>query len=46
MIYIVGFTFQFNPQTRPQASGLSVQEQILLSKRGGQKPPLFLIRDL
>ena len=37
MIYIVGFTFQFNPQTRPQASGLSVQEQILLSKRGGQK---------
>ncbi len=37
MIYIVGFTFQFNPQARPAASNMSVQEQILFSKRGGQK---------
>ena len=37
MIFIVGFTFQFNPQIRPQTGGISVQEQIALSKRGGNK---------
>ena len=37
MIFIAGFTFQFNPQIRPQSTGLSVQEQISLSKRGGSK---------
>ncbi len=37
MIYIVGFTFKFRPQSRPLVSGPSIQEQIARSKQGDQK---------
>jgi hypothetical protein len=33
MIYIVGHKFTFNPGVRQQSSGLSIQEQLALSKR-------------
>ena len=32
MIYIVGYTFQYNARPRIQSTGLSVQERIALSK--------------
>lgn len=37
MIYIVGFTFQFNPQSQPAATNLSIQERIVMVRHGNQK---------
>lgn len=43
MIYIVGYTFQFNSRPKPQTTGLSIQEQIVLSRRniGQQQSSIF-----
>ncbi len=37
MIYIVGYTFQFNSKPKPSLQSGSIQEQLLLSKRAGIK---------
>ena len=37
MIYIVGYSFQFNSRPKPSLQSGSIQEQLLLSKRAGIK---------
>lgn len=37
MIYIVGYSFQFNSRPKPSLQSGSIQEQLLLSKRTGTK---------
>ena len=40
MIYIVGFTFQYNARPRTQSSGVSVQEQIAMARRNLSQPKM------